>query len=325
MHPKDVRMTTDKMDMQIQGSHMKFGAMNGLRPQQGGSAESFGQMLVDKPGKRLGQLAKAIGLDPAHAALTPAADALAKAPGQNKAPVDGIPSKSTQTSLNGELTLGAVFANEVIRRLESGDEPGLDSEGQPKDSEDLRHSLGQTMDWIRDRFGDDTAAAAAGMVLQSTASGVNEDTLADGLLNSLKFIDRNFGFAAGDEAIAKFNGTLNGEINDFFENGSEELFYAVETSADSASPMQEMGNRIVLEKPRDNDDGYEKDGDTDAKSLTEQLLDKLKEELDGVAELQDMTTQIEAEVSITVQANFAISAYSNQSAPVEPQFTSQAV
>lgn len=300
---------------------MNYSAMHGLRPRgdQEDSAGSYGQMLVDKPGKRLGELAKTIGIDPAHAGLTSAADALAKAPGQNKQPVDGIPNKPTQQELNGELTLGTVFANEVIRRLESGDEAALDSEGNPKDSGDLRQSLGQTMDWIRERYGDDTAAAAAGMILQSTSSEVNEDTLGDGLLNTLKFIDRNFGFAAGDEAIDKFNGALNQEINEYFDNGADELFFAAEASTDGASPVQNLGTRIFMDTTQD------AALDEDAVDPTTQLLDKLKEDLDETAELQDLTVQIEAQFNITVQASYAINAYTDQSAPVEPQFASMAV
>lgn len=314
-----MQMASDKRDMQIQGSHMNTGAMFGLRrhnQEQDGSAESYGQMLVDKPGKRLGQLAKTIGLDPAHAGLTSAAEALAKAPGQHK-PVDGIPEKPTQQNLHGELTLGAAFANEVIRRLESGDEAALDSEGNPKDSDDLRHALGQTMDWIRERYGDDTAAATAGMILQSTSSGVNEDTLGEGLLNSLKFIDRNFGFAAGDEAIAKFNGALNQEINEYFDNGAEELFYAVETSGEAASPVQELGTRIVMEAAQP------VESDEDAVDPTAQLLNQLKEDLDETAELQDLSVQID--VSVNISMNYAINAYTAQPSGVEAQFTSQAV
>lgn len=314
-------LMSDKRDMQIQGSHMHHGAMQGLRHQQDrdGSAESYGQLLVDKPGKRLGQLAKTIGIDPAHAGLTNAAEALAKAPGQNRQPVDGIPGKPTQQSLNGELTLGTVFANEVIRRLESGGEAALDSEGNPKDSEDLRQSLGQTMDWIRERFGDDTAAAAAGMILQSTSSGVTEDSLGDGLLNTLKFIDRNFGIAAGDAAIAQFNGALNQEINEYFDNGADELFFAAETPVEGASPTQELGNRIYMDAVQ------ETESDEETPDLTTQLLDQLKEDIDETAELQELSVQIEAEINISVQASYAINAYTNQSAPVEPQFTSQAV
>lgn len=298
---------------------MHHGAMFGLgrhRQDRDDSAESYGQMLVDKPGRRLGQLAKTIGLDPAHAGLTSASEALSKAPGQHK-PVDGIPDKPTRQEMHGELTLGAVFANEVVRRLESGDQAALDTEGDPKDSDDLRNALGQTMDWIRERYGDDTAAAAAGMILQSTSSGVNEDTLGEGLLNTLKFIDRNFGINAGDEAIAKFNGSLNQEINDYFDNGMDELFFAVESSGEAASPVQDLGTRIVMDAAR------QAESDEDAVDLTAQLLDQLKEDLDESAELQDLSIQID--ISINISMNFAINAYNAQPGGAEAQFTNQAV
>jgi len=304
---------------------MHFGALNGLsrnKPQEESSGQ-FGQMRVDSPGNRLGELAKTLGIDPAHAAMTPATDAIAKVPGQNKPPVDPIPAKPTREDLNGEHTLGSVFANEIVRRLEEGREGqggNLDTESESKDSSDLRHSLGQAMDWVRERFGDETAAAAAGMVLQSTSSGVSEDTLSDGLLNTLKFIDRNFGVAAGDAAIAKFNGTLNDSLNEYFDNGHNELFHAVETPA-GASPVQSLGSRILAQQSQ------EVEGSEETKTLAEQLLNKLKEELDEKGALQETASKIEAEMdgSINVQANIAINAYANQSVPVEPQFTSQTV
>lgn len=299
---------------------MRFAALNGMQQGRDDSAGAFGQMRVNDPGDRLGQLAKTLGIDPSLVAMTPAAEAAAKVPGQNKAPVDAVPDKPTQQPLNGQLTLGGVFANEIVRRLESGQEGSLDLEGQHKDADDLRHSLGRTMDWIRDRFGDETAAAAAGMVLQSTSSGVTEDSLSNGLLNTLRFIDRNFGFAAGDEAIGRFNSNLNGALNDYFDNGSEELFYAVETPADGGSPVQNFGTRIFFDTVEN-----ESEKDDEAKSPTEKLLDTLKEDLDEAAELQDMTTQVDVSASTAVQANFALNAYADQPAPAEPQFTSQAV
>lgn len=300
---------------------MSFGSLNGLNPQQkqDESNGAFGQMRVDKPGRHLGQLAQAMGIDPAHAGLTPAAEALAKAPGQQEKPVEGIPHKPTSQSLHGNHTLGSVFANEIIRRLENGGEAALDSEGQPKDSDDLRHSLGQTMDWVRQRFGDDAAAAAAGMVIQSTSSGVTEDSLSEGLLNSLKFIDRNFGPAAGDEAIAQFNSNLNGAINEYFDNGVEELFHAVETPVDGASPMQSLGSRILTQSAE------QPESDEETQSATEKLLAKIQEDLEEAAEMQEVSAQVEIEASIAVRANFAISAYTDQTAPAEPQFTSVAV
>ncbi|SOB58818.1 conserved protein of unknown function [Pseudodesulfovibrio profundus] len=299
--------------MIIQGSHMNHAFMQKLqsRKDQGQDLGSAEALLQEKPGMRLGQIAKNFDMDPAHAGLTPAAEALAKAPGQQDklGIVDGE-----------QLTLGTVFANEVIRRLEGADGAPLDSEGQPKNSDDLRQSLGQTMDWIRERFGDETASAAAGMILQSTASGVTEDSLSDGLLNTLQFIDRNFGFAAGDSAIAQFNGSLNDSLNGYFENGQSELFYAVSPAeTGEASQTQNLSARFFSHAVQEASDGEIIDP-------TQQLLEELQKQLDETAQLQDLTSKIEAQINpeqLTQQA--AANAYNDAYVPVEPQLTSMAV
>lgn len=297
--------------MEIQASHMNLSFMQQLKAkkEQGLSLGSAESLLEDSPGLRLGQ---GLQIDPAHAGLTPAAEALAKAPGQQD--------KFTEVTdaQPQELTLGATFANEIVRRMEeaAGDE-GLD-----QDPSDLRHSLGQAMDWIRERFGDETAAAAAGMVLQSTSNGVNEESLGDGLLNTLKFIDRNFGFAAGDAAISKFNNGVNVAINDYFDNGESEIFFAAPApTVDGTSATQDLSVRTFMRAA----ESLVPEGTSEA-DLNKKLLDDLKSELDEVAELQSLSSQLEQEFSPTqAVVNTAMAAYTQDAAPVTPQFTSIAV
>lgn len=227
---------------------------------------------------------------------------------------------------DGPQTLGATVANEIIRRLE-GSEKGAEQQGEggeqpPKDSTDLRYALGQTMDWIRDRFGDEAAAAASGMVLSATANEVNEDTLGDGLLNALKFIDRNFGIAAGDSAIAQFNQTVNVELNNYFENGKTELFMAETTPVSDQSATQDINTRFFMRAAQASTPFK----DTDELTATQKLLDSLKQELDKTAELQNLTTQLEAEFNPTLASpQAAINAYANQSTPAEPRLANFAV
>jgi hypothetical protein len=149
---------------------------------QGKDLGAAASLLDDAPGMRLGQVAE---INPAKDGLTPAATALANAPGQ-----------ADKQSDNPPRTLGETLANEIVRRMGEV----TDENGETKDTGALRDQLASTMDWVREKFGDDTAAAAAGMVIQATSSGVNEDTLGNGLLNTLKFIDRNFGTNAGGPA-----------------------------------------------------------------------------------------------------------------------------
>ena len=281
---------------------------------QGGNLGLSEALLNDSPGLRLG---KGMNIDPAHAGLTPAAEALAKAPGQLDKP-----EKFEQASSRAPESLGATFANEVLRRMGETDGEERDS-GQLNDSNDLRHSLGQTMDWMRKRFGDETAAAAAGMVLQSTANGVTEETLGEGLLNAVKFIDRNFGIAAGDAVMANFNSGINTELNEYFDNGKSELFFAADSPPDvsATSPTQDLTARVFMRAVN-----ADKAEDKDAESLTEQLLADLAAELDKIAELQDLTTQLEAEFNpVKATPEAAIAAYEAAPTFSEPQFTSIAV
>jgi hypothetical protein len=218
--------------MIIQASHMNHSFMQKLQAQknQGGVFGSAKGLLDNTPG---GRLSTGLHIDPATIGQTPAAEALSKVPGQQ----GKLPEKAPDS-------LGATFANEIIRRM--GED--LDGEGQPKDVTALRHSLGSTMDWLRNRFGDETAAAAVGMITKATSSGVTEESLGDGLLNTLKFIDRNFGFAAGDAVIANFNSGINGELNRYFDNGKSEVFFASTSMPEVSGPSatQDINVRFFM-------------------------------------------------------------------------------
>ena len=264
---------------------------------------SFGKNRVgseDHPGLHLGQM----HINPAKAGLTPAREALLAAPGQKGKLSEDFPD-----------TIGKAFANEIIRRM--GERTGED--GQPKDSTELRHSLGSTMDWLRERYGEDTAAAAAGMIVQATSSGVTEETLGNGLLNILKFIDRNFGIAAGDEAISTFNSGINQAVNDFFDNGQNELFFAVESSTDTTA-SRDLHARFIAKVANDTDDN-----ENQLDELTD-ILNDLKGELDKIGELNNLVTQLEADFSpARATAATALAAYEATPNSNEPQLTSLSV
>lgn len=215
-------------------------------------------------------------------------------------------------------TIGQTVANEVIRRMQGT----TDAEGQPKDVSDLRDSLGSTLDWISERFGEDAGTAAAGMMLSATSSTVDEKAIGNGLLNTLKFVDRNFGYAAGDAAIARFNSGVNQDLNEYFDNGQSEVFHVAESAAgaEQVSATQDLTARFFVRAVQDSGD------DADQTSITEKLLADLKGELDKVAELTDLATQLEMEFNpaqSTMQN--AMAAYTENAVPVEPQFTDMSV
>lgn len=98
----------------------------------------------------------------------------------------------------------------------------------PKDASALEESLSRAVDFVRSNFGDSAAQATMGLVYKSIGNGeVTEESLGKGLLNAVRFIDRNFGFAAGDKLMAHFNQDVNAAMNNYFDNGLMETFYAV--------------------------------------------------------------------------------------------------
>ncbi|WP_338668976.1 hypothetical protein [Pseudodesulfovibrio methanolicus] len=278
---------------------MNYGFMHQLktRKDQGQDVGTAASLLDNSPGMRLGKMAE---INPAKDGLTPAAMALANAPGQ-----------ADKLSEDFPRTLGETFANEIVRRMGEV----KDENGEVKDSDGLRDQLASTMDWVREKFGDETAAAAAGIVIKATSSGVNEDSLGNGLLNVLKFIDRNFGTNAGDTAIAQFNSGINTALNDFFDNGQNEIFHVAESTGE-ASATQAAGARIFSQIAQETDSA-------DTLDQLNQLLEQLKGELDNTAQLQDLTTQLEEQFDpANATMDQAVAAYQKVPGDTSPQLTS---
>jgi len=294
--------TDDKTCMIISGSHLNYGFMQQLQAQknQGANLGSAASLLQDSVGMRLG---KGLNVSKAETELPDVA------PQEVHAQQGRLPEKAPET-------LGQTVANEIVRRMDVA----TDENGQPKDVSGLRHSIGSTVDWIRDRFGDETAAAASGMILGSSGSKVTEDSLGDGFLNALKFIDRNHGYAAGDETISRFNNGVNAELNSYFDNGKSELFHvAAAPSVDQPSATQDISMRLFTRATQPTENSK------DTKSASQELLDSLKKELDQTAELQNLASQLEAEFNPQANASNAMAAYQAHGTTPDPQFTNLSV
>ncbi len=174
-----------------------------------------------------------------------------------------------------------VFASEILRRAEAGENGAGDSESDGSqadastDGQDLKGSalasaLADSMDFIRERYGSDAATAAMGLVLQHVGDGaLTEDSLGDGLVAALKFIDTNLGIAAGDAVMAEFNGALNTAINRYSENGAEEEFVAVESTAEATDTLAETMAQAVA----DADESEESDAVSPEEGLLAMLRD----------------------------------------------------
>jgi hypothetical protein len=143
-----------------------------------------------------------------------------------------------------------VFSAEIMRRIglaETGataSNAGLASNAgagvNVAAADDLQAALAGAVETIRAQHGDAAATAVMGIVIKGVGDGAGgEDALGDALVSALKFIDRNFGIAAGDAAMATFNGALNTAINDYYQNGHLEEFYASDGSGGAGSAVKQ--------------------------------------------------------------------------------------
>ncbi len=102
-----------------------------------------------------------------------------------------------------------------------------------KDPSELASALSDASNFIEDKFGKDAATAFKGLVIANSGDQITEDSLSNGLLKSIQFIDRNFGFAAGDQVMSHFNSNLNNAMNNHFENGLQEHFFAAQSGTNA--------------------------------------------------------------------------------------------
>jgi hypothetical protein len=132
------------------------------------------------------------------------------------------------------------FAAEIMRRLQAS--RTASNAGALLESGaagDLQSALAGTVDYVRKTHGDAAATAVMGIVIKGVGDGSGgEDALGNALVSSLKFIDRNFGIASGDAAMAQFNGSLNNAVNGYFQNGKTELFHAAGDAGGAAGQVQ---------------------------------------------------------------------------------------
>ncbi|MBG3877418.1 hypothetical protein FVW20_10395 [Desulfovibrio oxamicus] len=136
----------------------------------------------------------------------------------------------------------------------------------------LSGALSGSVRWVADKFGDAAATAVMGIVYKSVGDGpVTEDSLGEGLLNALRFVDRQFGTASGDAFMAQLNGGgLNDALNDYFDNGLSERFMVAGAGnlADDAVQGAEAAKATLVQQAAEGDG----DGGSDAmKSLLDML------------------------------------------------------
>ncbi|MBI4806358.1 MAG: hypothetical protein HY795_14080 [Desulfovibrio sp.] len=142
----------------------------------------------------------------------------------NNALFTGI-SLTPYNPLKAEAVQG--FAHELTRR--SAQSATKDGAKRTVEDAGLETAITNAVDFVKDNFGDQAARTVMGIVTNRAGSGpLSEDEIGQGFVDSLEFIDRSFGIAAGDKAMAYFNGELNQAINGYFQNGKDETFLAAD-------------------------------------------------------------------------------------------------
>ncbi len=188
-----------------------------------------------------------------------------------------------QPEVRDHAGISRTFAQDIVRRIQAQPLPQeetreQDSVGQSQAGLDtLEQSLTRAVDYVRSNFGDAAAQATMGLVYKEIGNApVSEDSLGQGLLQALRFVDRNFGFAAGDRLMAFFNSDLNQAVNEYFDNGLIEVFYAAAPSngAGAGQGMAEGLGTLLGQALGDMAQEYATDA---AKTLVEQFLAALEQ------------------------------------------------
>lgn len=218
-----------------------------------------------------------------------------------------------------------IFAADIARRIGGTAMPESD-EGKAQetaatensfygvtrgDLKALEKALAGVMDKIVENFGAKAGAVAQTLVYKRIGEDeITEDNLGNGLLDALKFIDKQFGPEAGDELIAFMNRGVNKELNEFFGNGQNEEFYVSTDATDAAASKAAAGGQMLagwMEK------SSETGGDMPSimdvlKQLAKELEEKLRKEMENAS--PDMLSG-----DISAQMAEQLSAYAAQSAP----------
>ncbi|WP_415718999.1 hypothetical protein [Maridesulfovibrio sp.] len=171
------------------------------------------------------------------------------------------------------------FADLIAQKTVAPDQTGKNQKGSneevtSKDPSDLAGALASAADFIEGKFGHEAATAFKGIVIANSGEQITEDSLSKGLLKSIQFIDRNFGFAAGDQVMDNFNSNLNNAINDYFENGLQEHFFAASPGTGAQLTLQNTFAQVSQQ--------FGEDTAQSIKSMIEQVLEDEGKSVDSI-------------------------------------------
>ena len=211
-----------------------------------------------------------------------AAESFAAGYGKSIGRVHGM--RVSQAGTAPDANTSATFAADIMRRIGDLDE---NSSRNAENAQRLENSLARTLESVSAQYGKRTATAVMGAIYKSIGDGpVTEESLGQGFLNAIKLVDANFGFAEGDAFMADLNEDLNTSLNEFFDNGREETFYAVTPGEQLQFELWRAGQAAVKlgESMKDmvNAVAGLTDGlltENDKKTMSEEIAEQLEEEL----------------------------------------------
>ncbi len=194
-------------------------------------------------------------IDTLYASIQPRALAAEPPPGAAARTAPGGTAPDTARAADGaDISTARAWAQALAQRLDAqqaarNEQPAASEQpaaGPPRDSGALADALATALETVGQRLGQPTATASIGLLARRLGQGeITEDTLAQGLLDVLRLVDRTFGTAEGDALMATFNGGLNRALNDYFDNGLREVFYAAAPGAGATSPAQAVPGLVA--------------------------------------------------------------------------------
>lgn len=182
-----------------------------------------------------------------------------------------------------------------------------------QDLKDLENALAGVINNIVEKFGVKAGNIAQTLVYKKIGEDeITEDNLAGGLLDALKFIDKQFGPEAGDELIAFMNRGVNKELNEFFDNGHNEEFYVSTDAAGAANNAAAAGGQMLanwMEKTAGEGEGG---GGASLMDILKQLAKELEEKLQE--QMRNASPNLDS-ADISSRMTEQLAAYAAQSAP----------
>ena len=219
------------------------------------------------------------------------------------------------------------FAADIARRISGAAMPGAAAkadeaqEARPAetsvygvtrgDLKALETALSGVINKIIDQFGVKVGGIAQALIYKKVGEDeVTEDSLGDGLLDALKFIDKQFGPEEGDKLIEFMNQGINKELNAFFGNGKSEEFYASTGVAEAAAGKTAASGAALsgwLEKTAEIGD--------DLPGIMDILKQLAKEMEERLREKMQEAPPAAADGEISAQVAEGLGAYAAQGAP----------